>query len=416
MPEGGIFHCTPSQGTLQPTGNVLLDFSFAPREAAPYNGTAICSISGIARAINLRGSAKFPYLTTDIQVVSFGDVLVGRSGEQTVLLRNLSPVKTAFKVNRVESDCDAQFTFAIINGRLNPYEELPVKIAFSATTSGVYSSDTYEISTPAGTTTTLRCSGNAVGPALGVSQSSVNFGSLQIGATAKRSFTLVNNSESPAYFQFCTPDPSDGGADPAFAVEPIRGLVPARASLPITVTLQPRGSMGFYRRLVCLVRAGIPLWVDLIATAYDESSRPPPLAQRHVDRYYARRISTEGHTIQPPEVLEVIEKEKDGEEDLSPGVMAEIANTDPWETFFYEYKHFLELDTDESMFIIFIFCYLFDQGRQELELDCLVSRKLRFWKVLWILGPVRSGMWREGTDCPKLIPKSSESSTAPTAK
>jgi hypothetical protein len=157
LPEGDSpFKVTPTQGTLQPQENTTLDLAFTPREAAPCILTALCSVSGITRALTLRGVAKYPFLAADVQVARFGDVLVGRTIERTVTLRNLSAVKTAFRIRRIESDCESQFAFATYAGRIGAMEDVPLKVAFTATTSGVYSSDTFEISTPAGITTIIR--------------------------------------------------------------------------------------------------------------------------------------------------------------------------------------------------------------------------------------------------------------------
>jgi hypothetical protein len=147
---------SPSQGSLRPQQSATLSLAFTPCDAASYLATAICSISGIQRAITLRGISKYAFVVTDLSVIGFGDVLVGRSAERTLMVRNLSQVKSTVSIRRVESDCDPTFNFANSSAPISPGEALPFKVTYTAATSGLYSSDTYEVSTPGGNTVTVR--------------------------------------------------------------------------------------------------------------------------------------------------------------------------------------------------------------------------------------------------------------------
>lgn len=202
-----------------------------------------------------------------------------------------------------------------------------------------------------------RCTGNAIGPSLTASALAFNFGSISVGATAKRLLTLNNTSDTPAYFQFFTPDSSDGAADPTFLIEPLHGTVAARASLAVSLVFVPQTPIAFYKRLVCLVRSGVPIWFDLVATAFDDQTRPAPLAQRHVDRFYARRIRANALTTFPPETIEGIplneeERKRDEEEEVSGEMAREITSADPWEVFFYQNTHFTNSEIDDGMIYI----------------------------------------------------------------
>ena len=150
------FKISPAQGTLRPQESTVLTATFTPREAASYVTTSICSISGIQRTITLRGIAKYAFITADTSSLSFGDTLVGRNAERTLTVRNTSQVRTTVRVCRVESDCDAAFAFATSSASIAPGESFPFKVTYSAATSGLYSSDTYEVSTPGGNTVTVR--------------------------------------------------------------------------------------------------------------------------------------------------------------------------------------------------------------------------------------------------------------------
>lgn len=70
----------------------------------------------------------------------------------------------------------------------------------------------------------------------------------------------------------------------------------------------------------------------MLATAYDGSGRPAPLAQRHVDAYYARRATGDGDMFLPPEMLDLVEDKP-----------SKAPSFDPFELFFYQCKHSPEI-------------------------------------------------------------------------
>lgn len=77
--------------------------------------------------------------------MDFGDLIVGRTRQKNISLRNHSGVKCGFKIQRVESDCDPRFTFSVMGGVLAPNEELAIQVGYSSVTAGAYSADTYEV-------------------------------------------------------------------------------------------------------------------------------------------------------------------------------------------------------------------------------------------------------------------------------
>ena len=138
----------------------------------------------------------------------------------------------------------------------------------------------------------------------------------------------------------------------------------ARGNLMVSLVFTPQTPMAFYKRVMCLVRAGIPIWLDLVATAFDEQSRPAPLAQRHVDRFHARRIRANGLTTYPPETIEGIplddeEKKKDEEMEVGDEMAREITTVDPCEVFFYQNTHFTNAEFDDCMYIYSYFNYYY---------------------------------------------------------
>lgn len=92
----------------------------------------------------------------DACVLAFGDAQVGRTVERSLTLRNVSQVRTTVRVRRVENDTDPAFAFSSNSLRIGAGESVLLKVTYLAATSGLYSSDTYEIGTPGGNTITVR--------------------------------------------------------------------------------------------------------------------------------------------------------------------------------------------------------------------------------------------------------------------
>jgi hypothetical protein len=98
--------------------------SFSPTVASSVNALAVCSVNGNLKLyhMTLVGIAGFAFLSllapapthqqqlsvigalpekTDCASLVFGSIVVGRSGEKTIMLRNLSQVRSSFKVGRL---------------------------------------------------------------------------------------------------------------------------------------------------------------------------------------------------------------------------------------------------------------------------------------------------------------------------
>lgn len=45
---------------------------------------------------------------------------------------------------------------------------------------------------------------------------------------------------------------------------------------------------NFFRRVACIIKDADPIGLDLLATAFNDKSRPPPLEPRHVTSYMTR--------------------------------------------------------------------------------------------------------------------------------
>lgn len=73
-----------------------------------------------------------------------------------------------------------------------------------------------------------------------------------------------------------------------FSLSRTRGVLAPSSTQHVTVTFKAAAPANYWRRVACLIKDAEPASLDLVATTFTDKSRPPPLGQRHVDRYLAR--------------------------------------------------------------------------------------------------------------------------------
>ena len=113
-------------------------------------------------------------------------------------------------------------------------------------------------------------------------RASVCYGDVRVGAAVTQVLVLTNHASTiPAHWAVNDAEAGCG----VFLLSQPAGIVPPSSSTSVVVTFLPPCSGNFYRRLTFTVRDGCPVTADVIGTAYSATQRPPPLRQRHIDRW-----------------------------------------------------------------------------------------------------------------------------------
>jgi hypothetical protein len=98
----GPFVISPPSGKVRRGGTEQFSVTFSPKAASVWVSTATVSVkngqSSDTNVIKLKGVAKFPYVITTVPELQFGDVYTGRVAEKTIQLKNVSLVRSAFKI------------------------------------------------------------------------------------------------------------------------------------------------------------------------------------------------------------------------------------------------------------------------------------------------------------------------------
>ena len=291
------FVFTPGEGSLEPgeTGHVHAEFT--PADATVNVVNAICALtdqSGHAlptESYNCSVTAvgKYPYVRFSEPEIDFGEVMVGRSVEQTVKLMNQSPVGASYEVARGETEHDHVFKCTgkgSQGGYLKQKSHEEFKVQFTPSMPGTFSSESFKAYTPGGNVATVKITGTAIGPSVTLSQSTFQFGSVVAGKSVRRVLDIENHSDLPVHWQI------DSECLGTFGLGADRGVlepkfqgIPGKAQ--VVVTFAPIEPANYHKRIIVALRDHRPLAFDVVGTGYDDKRRPAPMRQSHVEEYRA---------------------------------------------------------------------------------------------------------------------------------
>ncbi len=105
-------------------------------------------------------------------------------------------MRSSFSVRRLESDYDPVFLVSPLSGIVEPGASTQISVQFTALTSGMFSSDTFQINTPGGNRMQVKCTGTTIGAKVSPSIISINFGSIPVGTLVSKTLTLYHQGQS----------------------------------------------------------------------------------------------------------------------------------------------------------------------------------------------------------------------------
>eukprot|EP00201_Polytomella_parva_P002062 CAMPEP_0175076276 /NCGR_PEP_ID=MMETSP0052_2-20121109/22612_1 /TAXON_ID=51329 ORGANISM="Polytomella parva, Strain SAG 63-3" /NCGR_SAMPLE_ID=MMETSP0052_2 /ASSEMBLY_ACC=CAM_ASM_000194 /LENGTH=531 /DNA_ID=CAMNT_0016345347 /DNA_START=36 /DNA_END=1628 /DNA_ORIENTATION=- len=328
------FSIVPAAFSLAPGQSLSCSASYEPSEASSCSVTAACILSnGSIAYCQIRGIAKFPYLSLEQTTVDFGEVVVGSKVHRTIRFGNHSPVPANFSLvpaassaafstssatRAISPPLSASASASVLNlstngalssginngpaslsslgalssdgvfdihptyGTLGPDEYSEIKVSYTPLQNGMFSSEHFTLSTPGGNKLNLNLRGFASEPRVSLSAQCINFGSAPVNSSVSRVLYLQNHSDIPVMYD-CQAEMYD-----IFSISRPRGVLAAGSMSPLSITYTPPLASTFWKRLVILMKDAEPLSVDLLGTAYDERNHPPSLQARHIVSYMER--------------------------------------------------------------------------------------------------------------------------------
>ena len=285
------FTFEPTTGHLEPGESARVHCEFTPVDATVNVCNAVCSVQPahdfhdgmkpLGTRVNAVG--KYPFVRLSDKDLDFGEVLVGKTVEMSVKLLNQSVVPVTYACERVEAEHDHVFRVGARGGTLDREAHDVIRVQYTPAMPGTFTTESFRFTTPGGRSdTVLRLSGTAVGPSVSLSSTTLNFGSVVSGNSARRTFDVMNQSDVPCHWQI------DSEKLGTFALDRDRGIIKPKESQRVLVTFNPTEAANYHRRLTVVFRDGAPLAVDVVGTCYDEKRRPAPMYLSHVESYRAR--------------------------------------------------------------------------------------------------------------------------------
>ncbi|MGA7622117.1 MAG: choice-of-anchor D domain-containing protein [Candidatus Acidiferrales bacterium] len=212
LTNSGTASVTVSQATASGTGFSMTGLSmpvtlaagqstsFAAKFAPTAAGSATGSISVVSTApgspmvIALRGAGTTgqAQLTMSPASVSYGNVAVGSSANQTITLTNAG--NAALTITQV-SPSGTGFSVGGVNLPLtiNAGNSVPITAIFAPTTASATTGSISIVSNAPGSPAAIALSGTGIQGQLGANPATVNFGSVNVGSSGSQSITLTNS-------------------------------------------------------------------------------------------------------------------------------------------------------------------------------------------------------------------------------
>ncbi|GLD93755.1 hypothetical protein PINS_up002360 [Pythium insidiosum] len=195
-----------------------------------------------------------------------------------------------------------------MHGVVPPESTLTIRVRYTPLSAGTFTCDHFDVVTPGGNRERITCKGRAIGPTVSlwrknldanrlVPTRAISFGDVALGQSTTRVLTMRN--ESPIEVNYHVDCQARGGV---FEFDKVNGRIAPSAEVNVILTFAPTRVGNFYRRVFVLLQNQSPLAVDLLATGYDDKTRPSPFQLAHVDAYRLRARA--GIALLSPDQLE----------------------------------------------------------------------------------------------------------------
>ncbi|MBS4028051.1 MAG: choice-of-anchor D domain-containing protein [Ignavibacteriales bacterium] len=226
------FSVLPPDATIEPLESEVFYISFSPTVMGDRTGSIIFShdAGSSPDTVNVTGVGIAPVFTQSEENILFGNVLLGLSKVDSLLIRNTGTA--TLNIGSVGSD-NSEFDITPKDAIIDVDDSLWFVVTFTPTSTGSKSGNIEFTHDAAGSPNVLYVSGNVVDYEFVLSTTSVSFGDVVLPGSKLDTIIVENVSETPITISEVLSD------NPEFSVSPSSGVLEALSVMEFYLTFTP---------------------------------------------------------------------------------------------------------------------------------------------------------------------------------
>lgn len=246
------FKISPLEGIIPKHSKQEIVIGIFPKEAQVLIANCKIILDEIAsKIIKMSFISKYPHVKINRNNLDFGNVLIGKSKEMELIIKNPEKVPAKFTIVReTETHIKSQNCFHLktMSGEIPKNCSYLIKIMYVPNNPDVLSYESFTVKVNGGNEILFNCFGKCLPLSTSISSKQVNFESIELGKSNSKVIRVFNDSDNETFFQFYY---SNEGI---FSFQPKQGLIKPHSNERISVSFNPRENITYYDKAFCLFK------------------------------------------------------------------------------------------------------------------------------------------------------------------
>ena len=239
------------------------------------------------KIIKLSSVSKYPYLHLNKSTLEFGNIQIGKTSEQELIISNLESVSAHFTIERKSEQPGKQpcmFYISNLTGEIPPKSNYLLKILYKPLFPDINSHEIFCLSTKGGNKILFSCKGTCKPLKTWVGTKFVNFNTIPLGNQVKKLFRIYNDSDLPTEFQIYHDNSG------AFSFDITEGIIPGKSNIRINITFRPYETIIYYQRVFCIIKNHKLFPIDLFGSCHNLLNKTPLLDYKQIEMFRYKEL------------------------------------------------------------------------------------------------------------------------------
>lgn len=150
-----------------------------------------------SKIIKMSFISKYPYLKIPKSILDFGNVLIGKTVENEIVIANPEKVPANFLIKRkrlIDAKTAEEFYLSELTGTIPSNSQFLLKVKINSNFANHFAYETFEIFTNGGNIIRFSCIANSLGIRTNINEKFVNFQSVELNNSKTKMIRLFNES------------------------------------------------------------------------------------------------------------------------------------------------------------------------------------------------------------------------------